>query len=305
LAVFWAAFPGATTAQDPGEAAEPADRAFFEFQASHLRSLGWPEAYQAYELIVCNPALEQWQVDEIRRGVPGVTLLAYTDVQDAHIGLWPRSAYWRALTAAFDSTLCIQDLENERTIRIWGHDVDDPESGGLPAFVMSREAADILVEFHRDVTLQVEWDGFYLDVCNPEFPPWRKKLILAQTSSFDIDGDGSPDRMEDVDAMYREWRPYFTTEMREMVGADRVLIGNSNGPLVDPALNGIALENVGEWFTVEEAREFMLNQKPVSVEPFMGAVWAIREGTWEACVEVARQVDGVHLGETAVGRPSR
>jgi hypothetical protein len=74
---------------------------------------------------------------------------------------------------------------------------------------------------------------------------------------------------------------------------------------VDPALNGIALENVGEWFTVEEAREFMLNQKPVSVEPFMGAVWAIREGTWEACVEVARQVDGVHLGETAVGRPSR
>jgi hypothetical protein len=180
LAVFWAAFPGATTAQDPGEAAEPADRAFFEFQASHLRSLGWPEAYQAYELIVCNPALEQWQVDEIRRGVPGVTLLAYTDVQDAHIGLWPRSAYWRALTAAFDSTLCIQDLETERTIRIWGHDVDDPESGGLPAFVMSREAADILVEFHRDVTLQVEWDGFYLDVCNPEFPPWRKKLILAR-----------------------------------------------------------------------------------------------------------------------------
>jgi hypothetical protein len=281
------------------------DRAFFEFQESHLRGEDWPEAYRHFDLIVCNPSLNQWHVAEIRRAIPGVTLLAYTDVQDAHIGMWLKSPYWRAFTAAFDSSLCIQDLTNGRTVRIYGHDPRRPESGGLPAFVMSQKAADILVAFHRDVTLQVDWDGFYLDVCSPEFPPWRKKSLLAQTSSFDIDSDGLPDRLDDIDSMYNTWRPYFTAEMRRMVGGDEILIGNANGPLVDPVLNGIALENVGTWFTVEQAREYLLDQKGVSTSPFMCAVWAIHEGTWRACVALAGEVEGVHLGETAVGRPTR
>lgn len=282
------------TAFAAGAGEEP-DRAFFILQKRHLRSVDWPEAYRRYRVFVCNPGLDDRHLDAVRRAVPGALCLAYTSLHDASIGVYELDPYFRALTAAFPESLCIRETGSGDlvTLHVTHRGV------AIPSYVMTKETADVLVEFHRDETLKADWDGFYLDVCNATFPAHRKRKLARLGVPVDFDGDGSPDPVERIDAVYEKWRPYFTARMREIVGPDRLLVGNSGGPLVDPALNGITLEGVGVRFDPEDARDWIRAQRAVAAAPFCSILWSTTAPAVEPSRRLARESDGVFLGTMA------
>ena len=266
--------------------------AFFTLDGPTLRSAAWPEDYANYSVFVCSPALAAEDVAKIHHDIPGAIALAYTNIADIPLGAFPESQYWQALEAVFDTTFCVMDLVTDRVIRMQG------ENGtGAPHWVPRQESADVLVAFHRDVTMAAGWDGLYIDQCEAHYPPWRLTKLAEATSAYDANGDGSPDSPVQVVAQYDAWRPYFVQRLREVVGDGAVLIANSGGPLQDTNLNGICLEGVGTRFTPEEARNALLGARDVSRNPFLAALWITTDGSRQPSLELAREIAGVHYGK--------
>ncbi len=270
-------------------------QAFFILQGTHLRSDEWPEAFADYDVLVTTPSLGADDVAGIRADLPGVRLLAYTNVQDMPLGLHSANAYWRGLEAVFDSSLCIRNLSTGNVVRIYGADPEDL-SVGTPAYIMSREAADVLVAFHRDVTMTAGWDGMYVDQCTALYPSWKVSQLLDITTNFDIDDDGFGDLPASLLAQHETWRPYFTQRLREELGEAAVIVGNSGGPLADAALNGITLEGVGARFTVAEAGAYLDEAEAATSRPFLAILWATTAESEAPSRELADARESVHFG---------
>jgi hypothetical protein len=286
------------TEVEPGGEDEPTSvqeltRAFFILQHADLSSPQWPAAFQEYCIFVCNPSLRAEHLDVVRRDMQDSILLAYMNVQDISIGIYPNDTYYQALTAAFDESLCIRDLATGELFSFYR----DTSGASVPAFIVQQQSADILVEFHRTVTMATDWDGIYIDLCTREFPRYRQVALLDRAPSFDFDGDGAADSLQELLDAYRVGRTYFTTRMRETFGASFVLVGNSGGALDDPALNGITLEGVGDRaMTVEQARSHLLSQQEVCVEPFTAVLWATTVLSAGPSLELCREMPGVAYG---------
>ncbi len=274
----------------------PVQRAYFMLQRATVYSEEWPDRFLDHRIFVCNPALAPQTVAKIREDLPGVLCLAYTNAQDAFIGMYPDDAYYLALTAAFDSSLCIRDLVTGNVVRIYQSDPEDP-STAVPTFILRQESADVLVDFHRDVTMDAAWDGFYIDMCTAVFPDYRIRRLSNITDSYDIDGDGSPDSEVDIQTQYATWRPYFTARLRETLGEEMIVLGNSGGALDDPSLNGITLEGVGIRFTPAEARAALASQRAVGQDPFQAVLWVTGAESHAPTLDLAESLDGVFYGE--------
>ncbi|MFN8177299.1 MAG: hypothetical protein U0167_05195 [bacterium] len=285
--------------KQPDTLATPVDtidvpQAFFTLDGTDLRRTGWPADFAKYSLFVCTPSLGADEIAKIHQGVPGTRALSYVSAQDVSIGFFPGNPYYDTLTATFDSTLCLRDLRTGNVVRQRG------ESGSaLPAFILSKRTADLLVAFLQGHMAGMGWDGLYVDQCTSEYPAWRKALLDSLTTSFDIDGDGVADTMDQLDAQYAAWRPYFTQRLREVLGNDAILVANAGGPLVDSALNGITLEGVGTRFTVPDARGYLHAQLAVARPPFVAALWITTDGSREPSLGLAREIAGVHYGTVA------
>jgi len=273
---------------------EPVPEAFFVFHGADLDSPGWPGDYARYSLFVCTPTLPAAEVAEIRAARPDARLLAYTNTQDIPLGRNPGSPYYDALTAAFDSSLCVIDLTTGDVLRLQGY--TGVPGSGVPHWVPRTESIEVLVAFHRDVTMAAGFDGLYVDQCNAAYPPWRQALLDSLTSAFDADGDGLADRVEDVVSMYAAGRPVLTRRLREVLGEDALLIANSGGALADPELQGITLEGVGDRFTVQQARSFLAQQEAVGRPPFTAVLWATTAASEGPSRTVAGEFPGVHYG---------
>ncbi|MBZ0266526.1 hypothetical protein K8I85_00085 [bacterium] len=290
---------GSDGAQDGGDKKDTpigVPSAYFTLQGTDLRSLDWPEAYSGYDLFICNPSLDANSVAQAKADRPDATFLGYTSVADAHIGLYSANPYWAALEAVFDSTLCVRDMWNDRIIRMGT--ADDPNYR-IPYYVMGRESSDILVAFHRDVTLAAGFDGLYLDNCTQVVPPSRIAGIFDQALRVDVDRDGQQDNADRISAIYATWRPYYTAQLRAAVGDDRLLIANAGGPLGDSALNGITLEGVGHRFEVETARGYFAEQLAAATPPFLAVAWATTPESEQPCLDLVPQMEGLHYGHIA------
>lgn len=270
--------------------------AYFTLQGTDLRSADWPEAYSGYELFVCNPSLDANAMAQARADRPDAVFLAYTSVADAHIGLYSENPYWAAFEAALDSTHCVYDMWNDRVIRMGTS--DDPLYR-IPYYVMHKEAADILVAFHRDVTLASGFDGLYLDNCTQVVPPYRFARMYEQANKVDVNGDRFQDSQSEILQIYATWRPYYTTQLRDAIGDERVMIGNAGGALADASLNGITLEGVGDRFEVETARTYFLDARDAGRTPFLAVAWATTPDSETPCLDLAPQIEGLHYGHIA------
>jgi hypothetical protein len=270
--------------------------AYFILQETDLSRPDWPGAFTRYSMFVCNPGMSASEVARIHQDVPGVVALAYTNYSDLPLGIFPGSPYFDSLDARFDSTLCVIDLVTGNVIRMEIGTADP-----WPHCVLRQASADALVAFHRDITMAVDWDGVYVDNCTAVYPPWRSQNLLEATTEFDANGDGIADRVEDVEAQYATWRPYYTQHLREALGDAIVMVANAGGPLTDGAFNGITLEGVGTRFAVDDAREFLLEQRAVSRLPFLSALWVTSEESREPSLELARQINGVYYGSLDTG----
>jgi hypothetical protein len=200
----------------------------------------------------------------------------------------------------FPEEYCITDLNTGEIVRIYGHGTPN----ATPSFIVHQQTADALVEFHRVVTMAVPWDGFYIDQCNKAFPNHRKMTLLSITDRFDIDNNNIKDSMALLDTRYAQWRPYFTAKMRATFPNKRIL-ANSGGQLDDPALNGITLEGVGDRFTVSQARTYVLSQKAVSTQPFLGILWKTTEESEQGTQLLSDELLGVYYGVIDLGDGAR
>jgi hypothetical protein len=268
--------------------------ALFILQPAHRAGAGWPQDFTGYSLLVCNPSFTAADLASIRADLPGAVLLAYTNIHDIPIGLHPGNPYFEALEAAFDSSLCVTDLATGNVVRVYGY-AGTPGSG-YPHCVLRVASAEILVAFHRDVTMAAGWDGFYVDCCNLLYPDWRRATLLSQTTTFDCDGDGVADTIEKLENQYASNRPYFTRRLRQELGPDVILVGNSGGALADINLNGITLEGVGDRFTVEEARTYFAQQEAVSRDPFTAVLWATTDLSRGPSRALAGEIPGACYG---------
>jgi hypothetical protein len=274
---------------------EDAKRAYFVLRSQHLRQDDWPSAYVDYDLFVCAPSITSSEFQTIRSGVPGATLLAYTNLQDITIGP-TENPYYQELNAVFDSTLCVTDLHTGKVVRIYGRDPAIPGSG-VPSWIVGQRSADALAAFHRDVTMPLGWDGIYIDNCTRNYPNWRKADIDEQTDSIDVDEDGIADTWGQVDAIYHTWRPYFTERLREHLGASAILVGNAGGPLGDSKLNGITLESVGSRFTIAQARQYFTGQAVLSATPRVNVAWIIQPRDVAPTLTLAQELSNLWVGE--------
>ena len=128
----------------------------------------------------------------------------------------------------------------------------------------------------------------------PLFPMELIKQEVSTERWIDI-----PEEIQDI---YRTWRPYYTEQLRAAIGEDLLLVGNSGGPLVDPHLNGITLEGVGDRFEVLTARGYFHDQAAVSHSPFMAVAWATTVASEAPSWELAPEVPGLHYGYIITGR---
>lgn len=279
---------------DPAPDSVAAPEAYFTLHGSDVRGEGWPEDFARFSLFVCDPSLPPETIAQIRADLPGVVLLAYSNVQDVPLGFYPGNPYYAALDAAFDSSLCLSDLQNGGVVRVQGY--TGVPGSGMPQYVLRDASIEVLAAFHRDVTMAKDWDGMYLDQCNAAYPNWRVDAVLDQTASFDADGDGAADRIEDVAAQYAANRPLYTQRLREEVGDAVILVANSGGALGDPALHGITLEGVGDRFTVEQARGHFAGQEAVSRTPFTAVLWATTPASDAPSRALAGEIPGAYWG---------
>ncbi len=262
-------------------------RAFFFINRVVLESDGWPERYGAYGIFVCDPVLTAAHIAQIRGDFPGAVLLTYANAQSVRIHMHTQP-YWQALTAAFDSSLCIRNLETDTVVRL---DYD------TPAFVLRPPSIEALVAFHHEVTMALGTDGIYVDQVTWTFPEWKRVLLLQLAPVFDVDDDGIADDLAKLDLVYGTWKPHFLQRLREEVGDQAILLANTNGPLGHPAVNGMCIENVHYRFTVAQARAWITEQVWLSRRPRYNVLWAFNGVSWWPSEALARELPSVHVGD--------
>jgi hypothetical protein len=271
-------------------------RAYHILQHGDLTDPTWPGEFRNYRVFMCNPSFEARHIDQIHADIPRSLCFAAVSAQDAALGLFPDNPYWEAFEAAFDTSLCIRNLATGNVVRLYGYDPDNPDAEAYPAFVMRRRSADALAAFHRDVTMQAGWDGLYIDMFTARWQPWKKALLESVAPSYDIDDDGLADNRTKIDQLYTTWLPYFTQRLRNMLGRDVILIGNTDGLVNNRQLNGISLENVGPRHSINAARWYIMSQLVMSDRPLFSIVWAIREESERPSLQLAQELDWVYLG---------
>ena len=281
---------GTNPAKDTPDEAPPS--AFFTLTAAEIRDPGWPEAWADYDVFVCTAFLPAETVAQARADRPDATFLAYTAVSDLYNGN-PENPYFAAFHAVFDTTLYVRDLDTDTVVRLYGS--DGTPGSGHGYFVIQQPSADVLVAFHRDVTIAAGFHGLYLDNCNAEMPQWRRDR-LAEIPRLDIDGDGLADPHHTIPDVYATWRPYYTQQLRAALGPDVLLVANSGGPLDDAPLNGITLEGVGDRFDVSDALSYFDSQRSVGHAPFVAVAWVTTVASDEPTREIVPAVPGLHYG---------
>ena len=245
--------PRAMGARAPGPRAAPPGapggrlKAYYILTGKDVEAPEWPDQYASYGLFIVAPQLMSGeQLARAKEDRPGAVFLAYTCLGWAYLRAggctqFPDNPYFEAMDAHFDASLAITDLATGNPVCIAG----DGKSMGVAGFIVSPEAAEQMAAFHAEVTLALPYDGIYVDEFNGKFPnSWIAK-IQNQTASFDIDGDGKPDTLGDLQGQYVAYKPAFSRALRSVLGPNRLLIGNtgSGSGEPDPSLNGITIES--------------------------------------------------------------
>jgi hypothetical protein len=266
------------------------DEAYFILQPGDTRREDWPEAFSQYSFFVCNASMNAEDIAQVRADIPGAICVAYTSAQDVPIETYPGNPYFDALTAAFSASFCIRDLNTGEIVRIYGHGT--PRA--VPSWIVRQASIDALVAFHEAVTMEVPWDGFYVDQCTKTYPNHRNLTLLEITDRFDVNDDGVEDTVEFLSQRYEYGRPILTRALRDAF-PDKIIVANSGGRLDDPMLNGLTLEGVGDRFTLDEARTFLTAQRAVARQPYHAVCWSTTEESDRGALELAEEL-GVYYG---------
>jgi hypothetical protein len=145
------------------------------------------------------------------------------------------TGYYKELRQGFNTSWLLRNLDNKsEPVCIFP---------GLAGYVLDKASSDFLVHFHQAVTMARGFDGLYVDMLTDTYwmadDPMINPMSGRNVTSFDCDGDGQPNTLKDLQTQWKGWRPYFIAKLRAALGADKLLIGNTAGPMSLPGLNGL------------------------------------------------------------------
>eukprot|EP01102_Stenamoeba_stenopodia_P007919 TRINITY_DN2232_c0_g1_i3.p3 TRINITY_DN2232_c0_g1~~TRINITY_DN2232_c0_g1_i3.p3 ORF type:complete len:159 (-),score=36.17 TRINITY_DN2232_c0_g1_i3:229-705(-) len=115
------------------------------------------------------------------------------------------------------------------------------------------------------------------------------EVVNETLSEFDCNGDGQPDTFDDLLDQYQSWGPYFIWSLRQALGPNAIMIGNSAGALSDSNLNGITIE-MENCIDYQDCSSSLMSQYLLSTKPAVGLVWLTHSEVMpaeEQCVRVA------------------
>ena len=233
------------------------NRAFFIATGAHAR-LDLEERKALFgnmSLIVCTPEIGDTYILAIREAAaPGARILAY-DCSLMWQAMTFKSPYWQAKQAAVNPTVYPEALSPPYP---------------YPFYRLDAHTAHRLADFHVAVTMDKGvrghdgFDGLYFDLHNhrmaeQKYAILREAIGARKAKEFHLD--------------WTEGKLVLTSILRQRLGPDVILIANTGGGSVDPALNGITLEGVGDRFSaVSSLGMFMAHRMNNPHEP-IGVCW--------------------------------
>jgi len=265
-----------------------AGKAYYILFEDDITSSAWPKGFQDYQLFVTGPQnITKQLIQKVKADVPGSLLVAYWDFRDVPLKTGCSTGHvmgdrlGRNCTTSYKCgdgpwSLGIQSIFPKE----WALNELHPNGTssvictypGLAGYIPFQKSVDAIVKFMADFFSEVPFDGVYLD--GTLRGDLYSKLVASDLKgkTFDCDGDGIPNTIDDAIIQEQAWAPYFMSALRKALGNNRIIIGNSAGAISDSALNGITIEM--ESCTNDlQCHNALLGQKGVSVDPSVGILW--------------------------------
>lgn len=232
---------------------ERSGRAFYALHVADLSAPGWPSHFQHYDLFIASLGFSEKDIKKVKEDVPNARVLAYTDWSWAYVDAGcshadgPKHSHFN-FTSYFKQSWAITDLNTGEPVCPFGPVVPTAPKPvwGVAATVLMKESADALARWHSEVTLAGGYDGLYIDNWHASFSAsWGKSLLALTNGSFDCNGDGKPDTLTTLQAQYSAWKPYYSMQLRRVLGDKLLLANTGNVAEADASLDGQTIEF--EW----------------------------------------------------------
>eukprot|EP01052_Picozoa_sp_SAG31_P010689 SAG31_NODE_592_length_13726_cov_7.188082_9_plen_393_part_00 len=241
-------------AATPRAAASPSAAAFYSLHVNDLSDPSWPASFRHYRLFVASLGFTAADIAKVKADVPGSMVLAYTDWSWAYISAGcsqadgPRHTHFN-FTSFFKTEWAITDLRTRMPVCPFGpvSAINPRPAWGVAATILMKDSADALARWHREVTLSAPYDGIYIDNWHGSWSAaWARNLVaLTNGSGFDCNGDGKPDTLDSLQAQYSAWKPYYSAQLRRILGSRVLLANTGNVAEADVSLDGQSIEF--EW----------------------------------------------------------
>eukprot|EP00041_Stephanoeca_diplocostata_P011015 m.177753 g.177753 ORF g.177753 m.177753 type:complete len:405 (+) comp18380_c0_seq3:414-1628(+) len=254
------------------------DAIYYKLSAATLRQPGWPRNYSKYDVLIADPGLENETLSIIRKAMPNASLVVYTCMSWVYTSQ-PCTNCTGATCTGCPSSRCI-DTTDSSGKSYWNHswnvqNLHDGKAvcpfGGLrhevtpvATWIPQKNSVEAMARFHVEKTV-VGYDGIYVDDFMPTYygawetyiegitaaPGSMEQCLRNHSASspaachshFSIDGHGTNASVADLQAQYAAWKPYYTAQLRQALGTDKIIIANVPAPATpDPNLNGITVE---------------------------------------------------------------
>ena len=243
----------------------------------------WPDAYTSFKVFVTQPLnFTKKMIYKVKKETNAIMLL-YWDSQHTPAlmmgcstgdveGDSPGKLVPHSNQGKYASKMRSMGFKPEYAVRPIPLNYSNPivcRYPGLASYVLMKSSADVIVDFIVDWAEKYNFDGFYLDnqFSSASFAQYNP----TGGGSIDVNGDGTADSIADIIAQYTNWRPYFTQRLRERM-PNTIIIGNSGGPLSDPAMNGLSLE-MEYCKEVQMCIDIFEAQKAVGISPPLSILW--------------------------------
>jgi YD repeat-containing protein len=227
-------------------------RAFYALHVADLSAPGWPSKFQRYSIFVASLGFSEANIRKVKTDVPNARVLGYTDWSWAYINAGcsradgPNHSHFN-YTSYFNKSWAITDLNSGLPVCPFGpvNPVNPKPVWGVAATVLMKESADALAVWVSQVTSV--YDGLYIDNWHHSFSEsWGKSLMAMTDGYFDCNGDGKPDSLASLQAQYSSWKPYYSMQIRRLLGRDKLFLANTgNVAEADASLDGQTIEF--EW----------------------------------------------------------
>jgi len=232
-------------------------KGFYILFANQVEDPTWPKGYEGFSVFIVQPQNITSDLVQMIKKTTGATVLAYWDSIHIPIKVGCSTGhvmgdkpgrncttsyqcgpgdYSRAISQMFPPKYALNMINSNGTYSIMC------TYPGLATFIPSQDTSKIIANFLSKVVFDAQFDGIYLDNTVDVQLLEKGFESILQNIDFDCDGDGKKNTMTEFLMQYQAWAPYVAFQLRQNLGPNAFILGNSAGALSNPDFNGITLE---------------------------------------------------------------